>query len=71
MDICTIKDVMKNVISKSPLERLKHITNHQADKTLVKRLKQNNVANSEFISITGHNTETGFDPYNSGDEEQQ
>ena len=40
---------MKNVILKSPLETWKHITNHSARKTLVKRLKQNNVAKSEII----------------------
>ena len=62
---------MKNVISKSPLETLKHIANHSARKTLVKRLKQNNVAKSEIISITGHSTEAGLDPYDSGDEKQQ
>ena len=58
---------MKDAISKSPLETLKHITNHSARKTLVKRLKQNNVAKSEIISITGHST----DPYDSVDEKQQ
>ena len=62
---------MKNVISKSPLETSKHITNHSAHKTLVKRLKQNNVAKSEIISVTGHSTEAGLDPYDSGDEKQQ
>ena len=62
---------MKDAISKSPLETLKHITNHSARKTLVKRLKQNNVAKSEIISIAGHSTEAGLDPYDSGDEKQQ
>ena len=59
---------MKIVISISPLETLKHITNHSARKTLVKRLKQNNVAKSEIISVTGHSTEAGLDLYDSGDE---
>ena len=62
---------MKNVISKSPLETSKHIINHSARNTLVKRLKQNNAAKSEIISITGHSTEAGLDPYDSGDEKQQ
>ena len=61
---------MKNVISKSPLETSNYITNHSARKTLVKRLKQNNVAKLEIISITGHSTETGLDPNDSGDEKQ-
>ena len=39
---------MKNIISKSPLlETSKHITNHLAHKTLVNRLKQNNVSKSD------------------------
>ena len=66
--IHTINNIMKIVISKSLLETLKHITNHSARKTLVKRLKQNNVAKSEIISVTGHSTEAGLDPYDSGDE---
>ena len=58
-------------MSKSPLETWKHITNHSARKTLVKRLKQNNVAKSEIISITGTSAEAGLDPYDSGDEKHQ
>ena len=45
MGVSTINNIMKNVISKSPLETSKHVTNHSARKTLLKRLKQNNVAN--------------------------
>ena len=62
---------MKYIMSKSPLETWKHITNHSARKTLVKRLKQNNVAKSEIISITGTSAEAGLDPYDSGDEKHQ
>ena len=58
-------------MSKSPLETWKHITNHSARKTLVKWLKQNNVAKSEIISITGTSAEAGLDPYDSGDEKHQ
>ena len=70
MGVHTIND-MKNAISKSPLETSKHITNHSARKTLVKRLKQNNVAKSEVIFRTVYSTEPGLDPYDSGDEKQQ
>ena len=38
---------------------------------MVKRLKQNNVAKSEIISVTGHSTAAGLDPYDSGDEKLQ
>ena len=61
---------MKNVISKSPLETSKHIINHSAQSTLVKRLKQNNAAKSEIISITSHTAEAGLNPYDSGDEKR-
>ena len=71
MGVHTINNIMKNVISKSTLETSKHITNHSACKTLVKRLKQNNVAKSKIISVTGHSTKAGLDPYDSGDEKQQ
>ena len=67
----SMNNIMKNVISKSPLQISKHITNHSARKTLVKRLKQNNVAKSEIISVTGHSTEACLDPYDNGDEKQQ
>ena len=66
MGVHTINNIMKNVISNSSLETSKHITKHSARKTPVKRLKQNNVAKSEIISITGHST----DPYDSVDEKQ-
>ena len=68
MGIHTINNIMKNVMSKFPLGTSKHIINHSVRKTLVKRLKQNNVVKPENISITGHSTK---DPYCSGDEKQQ
>ena len=71
MGVHTISNIMKNVISKSPLETSKHITNHSVRKTLVKRLKQNKVAKSEITSITGYSTEAGLDLYDSGYEKQQ
>ena len=71
MGVHIINNIMKNVISKSPLETSKHITNHSANKTLVKRLKQNNVAKLEIISIIAHSTEAGLDRYDEEDEKQQ
>ena len=38
---------------------------------MVKGLKQNNAAKSETISVSGHSTEAGLDPYDSGDEKKQ
>ena len=37
----------------------KKFTNHSARKTLVKKLKSNNVPKSNIIAITGHTTEAG------------
>lgn len=65
MGVRTISNIIKNV-----METSKQITNYWARRTLVKRLKQNNVANSEIISITRHSMESGLHPYDSGDEKQ-
>ena len=71
MGVHATENIIKNVKSKSLLETSKHITSHLARKTLLKRLKQNNVANSEIKSITGHSTAAGFYPYDNGDEKQK
>ena len=42
-----------------------------ARKTLVEKLKKAKVQKSDIIGITGHSTEAGLDPYDSGDETQQ
>ena len=41
------------------------------EKTLVKKIKQQQVPKSEIISITGHNCEAGLDAYDRGDKGQQ
>ena len=72
MEINSINSMMKDLTSNSTLQnRGKHLENHSARKTLVKKLKQQQVPKSEVISITGHNLETGIVAYNSGDEVQQ
>lgn len=64
---------MQKMVENSPLADTvtKKITNHSARKTLVKKLKSNQVAKSDIIGITGHNSEAGLDAYASGDEAQQ
>ena len=52
-------------------ESEKRFTNHTARKTLIKKLKSNQVPKSEIIRITGHSRESGLDPYDSGDESEQ
>ena len=59
MGVHTINNIMKNVTSKSPLEISKHIGNLSGRKTLVKWLKQNGVAKSGIIPITGDSTDAG------------
>ena len=69
MGINSINSMMKDLISNSPLQNSeKHLANHSAKKTLVKKLKQQQVPKSEIISITGHNREAGLDACNSCDE---
>ena len=65
---------MKCMVANSPLSNqssTKKLTNHSARKTLVKKLKNNNVSKSEIIGITGHTNEAGLDAYDSGDEREQ
>ena len=72
MEINSINSMMKDLTSNSTLQNSgKHLENHSVRKTLVKKLKQQQVPKSEVISITGHNLETGIVAYNSGDEVQQ
>ena len=62
--------IMKRMIENSPLRNSnKHLTNHSARKTLVKKLRQNYIPKSEIIGITGHSPEAGLDAYDSGNEE--
>ena len=72
LGINSINHIMKKMISNSPLMHSdKHITNHSARKTVVKKLKKSRVQKSDIIGITGHSSEAGLDPYDSGDEVQQ
>ena len=72
MGISSINSMMKDLISNSPLQKSeKHLANHSARKTIVKKLKQKQVLKSEIISITGNNHEAGLDAYDSSDEMQQ
>ena len=67
-----INNIMKCMVENSPLAASgKKITNHSARKTVVKKLKQQQVPKCDIISITGHNTERGLDAYDDGDEQHQ
>ena len=73
MGVNQINSQMKNMIANSPLSTSckKKITNHSARRTLIKTLKNKQIPKCDIISITGHTTEAGLDPYDSGDEFQQ
>ena len=51
------------MIAKSPLTTNKKLTNHSARRTLIKSLKKSKVPKCDIITITGHSTEAGVDPY--------
>ena len=68
----TINSIMKKVTGNFPLRNSdRKLANHNTRKSLVKKLRQNYIPNSEIIDITGHNSEAGLDAYNSGNKEQQ
>ena len=71
MGVNQINSIMKNMIAKSPLTTNKKLTNHSARRTLIKSLKKSKVPKCDIITIIGHSTEAGLDPYNSGDDAQQ
>ena len=72
LGVNSINKIMQNMIKNSPLVASnKKITNHSARKTVVKKLKSFRVQKSDIIGITGHSSEAGLDPYDSGDEVQQ
>ena len=67
-----INNLMKQMVLKSNMPNpSKKFTNHSARKSSIKKMKQAHVPRSEIIGITGHSTESGLDPYDSGDEVEQ
>ena len=63
---------MKNMFQNSTVQyTIKVFVNHSSRRTLVKKLKQNQVPKSEVISITIHIREAGFDFCENGDEIHQ
>ena len=65
---------MKNVKENSPLKDLcpeKKITNHNANKIVVKKFKSSGVPRCKIENITGHTTAHRFDDYHSGDKREQ
>ena len=60
------------MVSNSPLNNSgKKLTNHSARRTVINKMRRNNIPKSDIIAVTGHRTEAGLDAYDSGDEDQQ
>ena len=60
------------MVKNSPLSNsTKKLTNHSARRTVINKMRRNNIPKSDIIAVTGHRTEAGLDAYDSGDEEQQ
>ncbi|CAB4003172.1 zinc finger MYM-type 2-like, partial [Paramuricea clavata] len=49
----------------------KRLTNHSARKTLVKKLRLNNVERSSIMNMTGHRNEQSLNDYDEGNENEQ
>lgn len=72
MRIQSINFIMKNMVQNSTLQyTIKLFLNHSSRRTLVKKLKQNQVPKSKVISITIHIREAGFNFCENGDEIHQ
>ncbi|XP_066920125.1 uncharacterized protein KIAA1958-like [Clytia hemisphaerica] len=69
----TIDTIMKRMVESSTLSTTttKKLSNHTVRKTGIKRMKANSIPRSEIITVTGHKSEAGLDPYDSGDEVEQ
>lgn len=71
MGINTIDNIMKKLISKSPLAGCKRkITNHSARKTSIRKMKAAGFVNSQIKTVTGHKHEQSLDSYLSGDDDE-
>lgn len=72
LGVNSIDKIMKMMIADTPLEgSSKRLTNHSARKTLVKKLRANNVERSSIINVTGHRNEQSLNDYDEGNENEQ
>lgn len=73
MGVNTIDNMVKRMKENSTLAvtaKKKKFTNHSLRKTGVSRMKGAGIPKSEIKNITGHASEAGLDPYDSGNEEE-
>ena len=72
LGVNSIDKMMKFLIADTPLEESgKKLTNHSARKTLVKKLRANNVERASIMSVTGHRNEQSLNDYDEGNEVEQ
>ena len=65
-----INEMMKRIVQGTQLEHQQQnkLTNHSARKTVVNKLKKNNVERSSIVKVTGHRNLQSLDDYDEGDE---
>ena len=72
LGVHSIYKIMKTMIADTPLaSSCKRLTNHSARKTVVKKLRLNNVERSSIMNVTGHRNEQSLNDYDEGNENEQ
>jgi hypothetical protein len=72
LGVHSIDKIMKTMIADTPLaSSSKRLTNHSARKTLVKKLRLNNVERSSIMNVTGHRNEQSLNDYDEGNKNEQ
>ena len=72
LGVHSIDRTMKTMIADTPLaSSSKRLTNHSARKTVVKKLRLNNVERSSIMNVTGHRNKQKLNDYDEGSENEQ
>ena len=72
LGVNSIDNMMKSLMLIHLSKRVvKKLTNHSARKTLVKKLRANNVERASIMSVTGHRNEQSLNDYDEGNEVEQ
>ena len=59
-----IGEIMKRIVRGTAVEQTgKHLTNHCARKTVVKKVDDTNIPRAQIVSVTGHRNEKSLDDY--------
>ncbi|CAH3031546.1 unnamed protein product [Pocillopora meandrina] len=72
LGVNSIDNMMKSVVKNTALETSKKkLTNHNARKTVVKKLRAASVERQSIIQVTGHASEKSLNDYDEGSEKEQ